>query len=481
MMPTGLLPRLPAAREQADPLAFYRMLEAYYLNNGLYLAFPPGQVLGMAEGAGMRALRNPANRAVEFHVTHTWPGSLAKSLPLQGGSPQLHKAIGQVWQWSNWAVKKQLAVRWFALFGDWFCRVQLRRNPAGRAQSVYLQNIKPEHVTDFETDERGNITRIRLDTPISAAGEPVGTGWAGSAGWAGATGGLAITEVWDKHAGYTRYRGRHLPGTPTNRLGVPEARLPLAAFGIDFVPFVHASFIDTGEKRGMGVFTHALDKIDEVNRMASRLHQLIFRYNRPTLALLANGTDNAGRPLPPPRIAGTAPLSDELAADREIMSLPGTSKVEVLVPPLNYSAHLEAIGAMAAELEDDLPELAYYRQRELGSNLSGKAVRLMLAQAVNRTAEARGNLEAALVRAHMMALSMGTRAGLFGGAHALGTYAAGNFAHSFAEREVLPLSAEEHAINLAREVSAGVPLRLAAQRQGWHADEIAQLPGQPTQ
>ena len=93
------------------------------------------------------------------------------------------------------------------------------------------------------------------------------------------------------------------------------------------------------------------------DRMASRLHALIFRFNRPTLALLANGSDSAGRPLPPPRYEGSS-LPDGNDEAEEVLSLPGTSKVEMLVPPLNYSAHLDAIRAMATELEDDLPELA---------------------------------------------------------------------------------------------------------------------------
>ena len=454
-----MLPRrgLPApALQPADPRAFYQMLEAYYLNNGLYQAWPPQELFG-APGGPMRSLRNPANRAVEFHVTHTWPGSLQRALPLVGASPQLAKAIGQLWAWSNWEVKKQLAVRWFALFGDWFCKVAARPNAQGRPASVYLQNIKPEMVTDFELDERGNLVSIRLD-------------WLTGEG----PNALATTELWSKQQGYALYQGRRPLGDQQNRLGQPLVRRPLADFGIDFVPFVHASFIDIGEKRGMGVFAHALDKIDEVNRMSTRLHQLIFRYNRPTLALLANGTDAAGRPLPPPRLFGEGALAptDETDADGEMLSLPGNSRIEYLVPPLNYSAHLDAIGAMAAELEEDLPELAYYRQRELGSNLSGKAVRLLLAQAVNRTAEARGNLEAALVRAHKMALTMGAQAGLFAG---IGNYAAGNFEHSFAERDVLPLSAEERAATLASEVAAGVPLPLAAQRQGWYPAELGQL------
>lgn len=444
----------PLSRRAVDQRGFYRMLEAYYLNNGLYEATRPELFAGSLTTRGNKGLRNPANRSVEFHVTHTWPGSLQKSLPLVSANPGLAQPIQRVWAWSNWAVKKQLAVRWFALFGDWFCKVATSSD-GHQVSRVYFQNIKPEDVTDFEVDERGNITSIRLDMPLE--------------GRLPAT----ISEVWSLENGYALYHHDRPAGTDLRALGRPAQSKPLAAFGIDFVPFVHAPFIDIGQKRGMGVFTHALDKIDEVNRMATRLHQLIFRYNRPTMAVLANGQDSNGRPLPPPRVAsglGSARTQEPL--EDEVLTLPGTSKLEYLVPALNYNAHLEAINAMAGELEQDLPELSYYRQKDLGANLSGKAVRLMLSQAVNRTTEARGNLESALVKADKMALTIGCNAGLFGG---MGTYQAGDFEHSFAEREVIPFTAEESADTLASEVGAGVPLVLAAKRRGWLAEELEEL------
>ncbi|MCX6081843.1 MAG: hypothetical protein NTW32_20135 [Chloroflexi bacterium] len=436
------------------PLDFYRMLEAYYLNNGLYDATQQALFENGIWTAGMKALRNPAKRTVEFHVTHIWPGPLEKALPIVTDNQRIVPALHKVWQWSNWGSKKQLAARWFALFGDWFCKVATSRDAAGKISRVFLQNIKPELVTDFETDERGNVTYIRIDIPTSSV-----TGF-----------GKYHTEVWSER-GYQLYLHGLNPSTPVKQLGAPIISKGLAEYGIDFVPFVHASFLDMGEKRGLGVFALALDKIDEANRMATRLHQIIFRYNRPTLAIMANGTDLSGRPLPPPK------LSNELGSvfqehDDDVMSLPGSSKMEYLVPNLNYQAHLEAINAQMRELEEDLPELSYYRQKELGSGISGRAVRLLLSQAVDRTIEARGNIESAMVRADMMALSIGASAGIF---REIGAYVQGDFAHNFAEREVIPFSALEQAETLSLECGAGVPLVTAARRRGWSAAEIQQM------
>lgn len=443
----------------ASPLDVYRMLEAYYLNNGLYERTQQELFEHGIWTAGMKSLRNPARRTVEFHVTHVWPGALEKALPVLAENVRMLAPLRQVWGWSNWGVKKQLAVRWFALYGDWFCKVAASTDAHGRVKRVFLQNIKPELVSDFEVDERGNIIFIRLDIPLGRHG---GEGRR-----------QMHTEIWTREE-FRLYLHNLEPGAAETRLGPVQTLRKLADFGIDFVPFVHAPFIDWGEQRGLGVFTLALDKIDEANRMATRLHQMIFRYNRPTVAIMANATDASGRPLPPPRFdaADGADPAENAMPDEDIRSFPGNSKMEFLVPNLNYSAHLEAINAQMRELEEDLPELAYYRQREMGASISGKAVRLLLAQAVDRTLEARGNIETALVKADKMALTMGSRAGLFG---AIGSYEQGDFEHSFAEREVVPFSTQEQAETLRTEVQAGVPLVLSARRRGWSAKELAEL------
>lgn len=435
---------------------FYRMLEAYYFNNGLYDSTQQQLYENGIWTPGMKPLRNPAKRTVEFHVTHIWPGNLDHALPILTDNQRIIEPLKQVWKWSNWGVKKQLASRWFALFGDWFCKVATLTDTSGKVSRVFLQNIKPELVTDFEEDERGNVVYMRLDIPYTSG--------------VNQTSGKMYTEIWTRTE-YTLYIHNREAGAAVASMGEPVRIAALSDFGIDFVPFVHAAFMDLGDKRGVGVFTLALDKIDEANRMTTRLHQMIFRYGKPTVAVLANGTDAAGRPLPPPKVGGSAGgMADE--KDDDVKSFPGTSRMEYLVPNLNYAAHLDIINAQMRELEEDLPELSYYRQKELGSSISGKAVRLLLSQAVDRTIEARANLEVALERADKMALTMAVTAGLF---KRIGKYEAGDFEHTFAEREVIPFSAQESADTMAAEVGAGVPVALAARRQGWPEEQLKEL------
>jgi hypothetical protein len=117
--------------------------------------------------------------------------------------------------------------------------------------------------------------------------------------------------------------------------------------------------------------------------------------------------------------------------------------------------------------------------RSLGANASGRAVRMLLAPAISRTVEARGNAENALIRADQMALTMGQNAGLWD----VGTYAAGDFEHCFEERDVLPNDELERAqaqqadgTALAQMVTAGMPIELALQEVfGWSEERSAKF------
>jgi hypothetical protein len=254
------------------------------------------------------------------------------------------------------------------------------------------------------------------------------------------------------------------------QLGTPAELVPLTEFGIDFVPVVWQPFRNIGDERGCGAFTLALDKIDEANRQATRLHQMLFRYNRPLWTAAANAMDAQGRPLPPPRLA-TAEQDGQLEiSDDTVLRLPGLTTLQSLVPPLNYEAALKVLDAQLAEVQRDLPELAYYELRQ--QEVSGRAASILLGDAVDRLLEARGNAETALIRAQQMALTIGQNLKLFSG---LGTYEAGDFVHSFAPRPVLTPSELERAELVGAWVQAGLPLLSALRRSGEDVEELLRV------
>lgn len=441
----------------AAPAKLYEAYEAYYLNNGLYAALQAAFYEHGYWTPAMAPLRNPVNRVVEFYVAKLWPGDLATALPIVTENERILPAIEQVWAWSNWSSRKQLAVRWYAMLGDWFVKIA---SPADKRQ-VYLQQIKASYVTDLAHDHRGHLAYIRVDVPQE---RQVDSGVEA----------YYLTEVWDKATQtMRRWMSKQGPAASLAQLGTAQETHEFSEYGIDFVPFVHAKFRDIGETRGVPPFMHALDKIDETNRMATRLHQMLFRYNKAVWALSANAMDANGRPLPPPRLGESKDDALEIGDD-SIFKLPGMSKLDAMVPDIKYADALAILQAQMAELEADMPEMAYYRIRELGGGLSGRAVRLLLSDAIDRAIEARGNIEAALIQAHEMALTMGQALGLPAFRN-IGDYESGDFDHAFRERAVIQISDLEVAETVKIEVGSGVPLVTSLRRNGWSEDELIEM------
>lgn len=466
MRVAALLPAMQALH----PREMYKLLDAYYLNNGLYDYLQQALYEEGVWKEALKPLRNPAKRVVEFYPAHLWPGSLPDALPIKTDNRRIIEPIQQIWRWSNWGANKQLAARQLAKYGDLFIKVSQTES----RDQVYFQLIEPEYVSEFDADHRDYLTYIRVDIPqlVREGGETKSYTW---------------TEIWDKsRMTFRAWRHTKGPGADEEQLGRPRLERVLAPapggedsdqyVGVDFVPFVHGKFMDIGEDRGAGAFTLALDKIDEANRKATRLSQMIFRYNKALWAIRANAMDPTGRPMPAPRIGGATgdPGSGdtlELGDDR-LLRLPGTSELHSLVPNIDYQAHLEALRADLQELEEDLPELIYYRLKDKTGDPSGRALQLLLAPAVDRALEARGNAETALIRANQMALTMGMNAGLFGD---IGDYEAGDYEHSFIPREIMPLPELEQAEESKIYVEMGVPLKTALRRQGWTEADLQLL------
>lgn len=440
------------------PTMWYDTLEAYYRNNGLYDAVQQALHENAIWTPGMKPLRNPAHRAVEFYVAKLWPGPLERALPIVTTDPKVIQAVKQIWLWSNWGAKKQTAARWFANFGDMFIKVDEKKDDQGKVTSVYEKNVKPKYVTELEEDERGFLTYIRIDVPAGDKNH---------------------TEVWSKEQGGQRIWKHKQPlGKPLKDLGEPTEVHTFQELGFDFIPIVHAMFQDVGEDRGVACFKHALDKIDEANRQATRLHQILFRWNKPTQAITANAMDQQGKPLPPPQLTNrdgaTVASGEELeTGDDDLFQLPGMSKLEQMVPDLKYADALAILNAQMTEIARDLPEVLYFELQDKG-DLAGIAVQRLLGPAIDKVLEARGNAESALVRANMMAMTIAKQHGLEDFKD-LGDFESGALAHTFAEREVIALSPAEKAEIIKADGEAGIPLEISAKHNGFSDDEIVRM------
>jgi hypothetical protein len=419
---------------QGDPRERYALLRSYYEQNGLYDRLTRALYESGLWNRAVKPLRNPAYRIVEAYPAHLWPGDLPDALKIKAENKRLLDPIHQLWQWSNWASKKQIMARWLPLLGDVFLKVV--RDPI--RPRVWFELVDPAHVADFECDERGNLTWVRIEVlqcrRVGQTTQP-----------------YTHVEIWSK-AEQTFSRWEVLGVRPKSwietDLGPPVEVVPFSEIGLDFVPIVHAKFLDIGEKRGIGAFLLQLDKIDSVNADATRLSQMLYRHNQATWALHGAGNDASGRPLPAPRLSNGTEQADDTALwrDNQLIRLPGTSELTPLVPNLQYEAHRLVNNDGILDLQNDCPEMAYWRITEMGANdLSGRALRFMLAPFIKRVLEARGNAEDALARADAMALSLAGAAPALPGFTDIGTFDQGDFEHGFQPRDVIPISDMEEA------------------------------------
>lgn len=422
-----------------DPINLYDALEILYNNDSK-----------LTDTDTTRRLRTVVNRSVEFYASKMMPGD---SIAAITDRPGVKDAIEKVLRVSNFQANKPAMLRNLALYGDQFTRIR------GELDKVYMEDIKPRYVTDFTEDSRGFLTSLRIDIPTSDE--------------AGGT--VTYTEFWTL-AGLSIWQGYHNRSTPLSQMGDPETFTELSGFGVDFIPVVHTKFKNTGDKRGQSCVYHALDKIYEANRLATRLNDLQFRHNKPIWAALANAMDKEGRPMPPPMVKTSGSKANATAAEEaketilgDVVYLPGTADMKALIPGINYEHALKILNAQMEELEEDLPELRYYSIQDNGQ-LSGEAIKKLLGAAIDRALEARNNFAASLKRINAMALTIGMHVGIFD--KSLGTFDAGHFEHDIALDEMFGESTNERAITLKAMTDAGIPLAVAMKKAGFSKEEI---------
>ncbi len=522
---------LTVSRKEAQKYEAYELWgknrDGLFTDLGKFIGDRPGvfesRVTLADRGAKVKSsvenLRNPVARVVGFYATTTLTGKAEDMLTTEedegadgpsGKAEALKEAVGKLWEWSTLDQEKQTAKRYLALYGQLFVKVV---KPEVK-DHAYLQFIRPAHVTDFEVDERGNVVYIRTDVPETKRDE------------AGFTRKLWITEVWRKgvegEPGYALFAESERTtnaSVPTEKqLAGRGTRLALgdggdggdaaSGYPFDFVPFVRVNAADTGEKRPDPVYAHGLHLVAWICREATRLSDLMFRFNKAFKVIGGMGNDAQGRPMPPPRPGNvrdlgsferdrqadhTVPFAGERASvlSREdedisiegiaVTGLPGTAQMWDATPNINYEAARNWIQDHIDELHEELPELLYYSVKDRG-NQSGTALRTLVAGAVSRAEEMQGNLSTGLAKATRMALTVAQLAGLDGfDPGRIGTFEDGGFEFRLEPPAILPLTEEEDQRveagkldNAAKKIALGVPRDVVLRELGYEdvAEEV---------
>src|SRR5690606_223574 len=129
----------------------------------------------------------------------------------------------------------------YGITGEAFLRAATVEDEGGATTRVYIQAIPSNCVTDFDEDERGNITPLRYEVQRYREKEN------------GDKQAYTYVEVWDKETGvrvWEHDKGFELPETQLGQPD-PERSKSLDEMGIDFVPWAHGSLLKaTSDKWG---------------------------------------------------------------------------------------------------------------------------------------------------------------------------------------------------------------------------------------
>jgi hypothetical protein len=442
--------RLTSNNRNWDSLTIHEKfdrLDIFYSNNSLYDA--AGSVARDDDEwlEVIKPLRNPTHRAIDFFATKLCMGK-PKVLVASKSKPVLD-AIEQVNKWSGFASNKRAWLRRDALYGNLFIKTTFN------GKRIVKTALDTRNVTDFEADERGCLNWIRIDVPMED--------------------GLMFTEYWTKEDGFNGYVATWVHRGDRERklehLGDAKTFNYLYEFGIDFIPIVHVKFINTGDKWGKPRTDHAIEKIEEADRKMTNLSEMVFQSD--AWLFLRNSTMPDGKLKP----AGTITKPTDQEAMRwsrfKVFKAQGYDEAKLSFLDYAWTQFQAIVGADLEELQQDLPELRYYTLRE--NELSGIAMRTLLAGALDVAREAEEAFITGDTRSNEIALTMGQYYGLFNG---LGTFENGDFEHDLQFEEIVPVTtASESATTLQTLMNSlgRENLKLAMKLAGFADEAIDQV------
>lgn len=424
----------------------------------------------------VRNLYNPAYRLGEFWRAHLLGGALdplagdgkavPSTLPIITNTEELRPAIAALWQWSNWPMQKDITALWGAVMGDVIMRIVDNPNLG----KVYIERLHPGIVESITKDEFGNIKGYILteQRPDPRNGRPV-----------------TYREQVVRDGPDVVYRTT-LNDAPFAWNG--EAAEWSAPYG--FVPMVHIQHNDVGLSWGWSELHPARSKIHELDDQASLLSDQVRKIIAGSAWLITTKKPTAS-PTP-----STYTSRDTTETSNTTRPMVGREEMNVfwtpdkgttatpMTLPLDIAGIVANIQEMVKELERDYPELRFDNLRQTGT-VSGQTLREARKPTETKVRGRRAVYDAALVKLHQMAVSIGGWRGYPGfQGFGLDSYAAGALEHHIGDRPVFFGDQfdrlEEQSVLWAAAKSAGdagLPLRAFLLREGWTLEELAAITG----
>lgn len=413
----------------------------------------------------IRAIEAPTAQLVTFWQTHLFGGVLdpeagtVGAIPILTDNESIRPALALLWQWSNWATKKDT----FALLGARDGDVALRVVDDVRRRKVYLKTCDPMNLVSITFDPFGNIAGYTYAEMREhpKTGKP-----------------CEYQEVVTKDGEIVIYQTRvddQVFAWPGNEDASGKPRSEWSEpYG--FVPMVFVNHIDTDSDFGLSELHAGLSLFRELDDTGSALDDQI-RKSVAAPWLFAGVDDPKLRRSTDPRIAGASPSATTTEPGRQevpILYGPMGATATPLVAPLDVAGVNARIEAMHRTLHERYPELDADVATAAG-DASGRALKVARQTAETKVQLRRSGYDDALVRAQQMALTIGGMRRLDGfTAFNLDSYAAGKLDHRIGARPVFATSTmdmieEDTAFWVAAKAAkdAGADLRGYLRDKGW--------------
>lgn len=384
--------------------------------------------------SNIRSIYNPVERLVDFYAGMVWPGVLSSTgeelpegerlaIPLVTDDKRLREVIGQLWQWSNWQNGKTLLPRYGAMTGNVLAEVIDDRE----REKVYKTITWPGLVADIETDPTGNVTSYILEYDVA-----------------------------DGNGGTFRFRKEVTKESfkffrDDQPYKMPGATASAYDNEYGFVPAVWIKHKDTGTLWGSHACSSSLQKLDDVNSIASHagdfLHKLI---ETPQIIFTDGEITDALAPVDD---------SEERAAinpdDIHLLKGEPGGSVEDLVGNLKPSDALDYIKHRLGEIESDHPELSMWQEMRSKSQITGPAAAQLHGDVDVKVKEAAGNYDRGDISLTQMCVAIGgyrfsrgqwrarTKAQAFFAPFNLQSYEKGDLNFTYAPRPIVAMTPQQ--------------------------------------
>ncbi len=354
----------------------YRTFALYKSNYNLY--------------RNIRLIYNPTRRLVDFYAGAIYPGVLSEdgsdlpdSVPLavpfaEDTDDALKDAIAQFWAWSNWQSKKAVQVRYGAALGSVLIEIcdDLDRG------KVTAEIIWPGFVTNLRLDSAGNVKSYWIEY-------------------------LAR----DQNGSYTYRKEVDLDSFRYFKDNQPFDYSETGAGAVvenpyGFIPAVWIQHINVGGDHGSAAISGSMGKIDELNNLVSHVHDQIHKKIGAPLVMWSDGSVQS---LFNNKKRGSTEDFDVPTTDQEnvlVLKGPAGGGIDHLAGDLNLADSAVYMDKLLGEIEQDHPELVFYKELRGMSQVTGPAASRLVGDVASRVAEVMANYDQANISLFRMAVAI---------------------------------------------------------------------------